>query len=208
MPGDVGWRADTGRARRRITVDLLRRDRGTSAPGEDLANARPSAWLHGHKQGACPQDSTQITLICTVAALPQRRGRAAPNGGSSAFPARSATSERGDTGRSAAHPDSGPRPSASWSFSITTTVVPSSSSRPAIAPLRFAAQERAGNMSGVGRGSEGGGWIPAPGVSRYNQHVVDSHRLGSRTVNGRTLTAWDSGRRHRLRGRRSSRLAW
>lgn len=31
-------------------------------------------------------------------------------------------------------------------------------------PLRFAAQERAGNMSGAGRGSEDAGWIPAPGV--------------------------------------------
>ena len=52
------------------------------APGEDLANARSSAWLRGHELGACPQGSTQITPICTVAALPQLRGRAAPNGGS------------------------------------------------------------------------------------------------------------------------------
>ena len=82
MPGNVGWRADTGRARRRITVDLLRRDRGTSGPlGEDLANARSSAWQRGHELGACPQGSTQITLIFTVAALPQLGGRAAPNGG-------------------------------------------------------------------------------------------------------------------------------
>ncbi len=35
---------------------------------------------------------------------------------------------------------------------------------PVIAPLRSATQGRAGDMSGVGRGSEGGGWIPAPGV--------------------------------------------